>query len=256
MRCSRRARVDAESGALSHQKKYMSPRESILVFGASGRTGLFVLRYLCTAAVPVIACVRRTDRLPAEPRLAAAEVAIADLEQPSSAFRLIDRAAHIVWLAGTQRKSLSPGAWQLEVDALSTCLDYAVATGFTGRWLQVGHTPTANHAATWAETRWRELKAEAEQTLEASGVNYFVVRTGQVTGMVTEEPRVSVSQRPGDDGELPCNALAFLLTGAALAGAPARTKATVRVDRSGVRLQEAVQSFGRLRPDVSVAILR
>ncbi|MCS6944153.1 MAG: hypothetical protein RMK97_01850, partial [Sutterellaceae bacterium] len=51
------------------------------------------------------------------------------------------------------------------------------------------------------------------------------------------------------EGEIPCNALALLLAGAALAGASPRARASVRVDPSGVPLQEAVEGFLRLRSD-------
>lgn len=234
-------------------------RDSILVVGATGRTGSFVLRYLCAASAPVIACVRREDRLPVEPRMAAAEIAVCNLEQPGTTFPLIDRAAHVVWLAGSERRSLSPGAWQLEVEALGTCLEHAKACGFNGRWIYVGHSaPDQRGGASWAESRWRELKIEAEQTIETSGLNYFILRTGRITGMVVDEPRVTVTQKPpgtNDDADLPCNVAAFLLTGVALAGATHHSKAIVRLERNGARLQEAVQAFGRLRGDVVVPAL-
>jgi len=231
--------------------------ESILVIGASGRTGVCVLRYLCAAAVPVIACVRRPDRLPAEPRLAAAEVAITNLEHPAELAPLIERAAQVIYLAGSPRNSLSPGAWQVEVEALSTCLEFAQRAGFHGRWSYVGCSDGEPSAATtWAETRWRELKLEAEQELKDSGLDYFILRTGRVTGLIAEEPRVRVSQESTASStsssvgaELPCNVLAFLLTGIALAGASHKAEATVRLDPSGMKLQEAVQALGRLRSE-------
>ena len=231
--------------------------ESILLIGASGRTGLCVLRYLCAAAVPVIACVRRPDRLPAEPRLAAAEVAVVNLQQPGAIAPLFERAAQVIYLAGSARNSLSPGAWQLEVESLTTCLEFAQRSGFHGRWSYVGCSDDEPAAgATWAETRWRELKQEAEQALKDSSVDYFILRTGRVTGVILEEPRVRVSQEATASssaaplaGELPCNVLAFLLTGIALAGAAHRAEATVRLDPSGVNLQEAVHAFGRLRSE-------
>jgi hypothetical protein len=84
----------------------------------------------------------------------------------------------------------------------------------------------------------------------ASGVNYFVLRTGAITAPISTEPRVSIAQRSAAAGaQLPCNALAFLLTGVALAGATNRSSATVRLDPNGLKLQSAVQAFARLRPD-------
>jgi hypothetical protein len=227
-------------------------RDSVLVVGASGRTGAYVTRYLCAASVPVIACVRRADRLPAEPLLERAEVATANLERPDTIAPLIDRAVHVIYLAGSERRSLSPGAWQLEVEALSTSLEIARRSGFDGRWIYVGYSGAEQRgSATWAETRWRELKVEAEQALVASPVNYFILRTGHLSGPVNVEPNVSVSQQTttSPDAELPCNVLAFLLTGAALAGATHRSKATVQLNAVGFRLQEAVQAFGRLKTD-------
>ncbi len=108
-------------------------------------------------------------------------------------------------------------------------------------------------SATWAEARWRELKLAADDVIAASGVNYFVLRTGQIVAPVSTEPRVSIAQDFAAAGaELPCNALAFLLTGAALAGATNRSCVTVRLDPNGLKLQRAVQGFSRLRPDGAV----
>lgn len=232
-------------------------RDSVLVIGASGRSGLFVTRYLCAASVPVIACVRRADRLPAEPMLAAAESAVANLDRPDTIAPLIDRAVHVIYLAGSERRSLSPGAWQLEIDHLSTCLELARNSGFDGRFVYVGYSGSEQGgSATWAETRWRELKAEAEQVIVSSRLNYFVLRTGHITGPVSVEPTVSVSQQSlgAQDAELPCNVVGFLLAGAALAGASYRSRATVRLDNRGVKLQEAVQSFGRLRTETKTSV--
>jgi hypothetical protein len=232
----------------------LSERESILVVGASGRTGAFVTRYLCAASVPVIACVRRADRLPAEPLLSRAEVSLANLDRPDTVASLMDRAAHVIWVAGSERRSLSPGAWQLEVESLSACLELGRRSGFDGRFIYVSHSGAVlGESATWAESRWRELKVEAEQAIVSSGVNYFVLRTGRVSAPVHSEPRVSVSQQASAilDAELPCNALGFLLTGAVLAGATDRSKVTVRLDSNGAKLQAAVQAFARLRTDAA-----
>ena len=73
-------------------------RDSILLIGASGQTGRYVLRYLCAAAVPVIACVRSAERLASDPSLASAEVAVANVEQPHTLAPLIERAAHVIYL--------------------------------------------------------------------------------------------------------------------------------------------------------------
>ena len=229
-----------------------SIRDSILLIGASGRTGICVLRYLCAASVPVIGCVRRADRLPDEPRLAAAELAVVNLEQPFLVAPLIERAAHVIYLAGSARNSLSPGAFQLEVESLAACLEIAERTGFEGRWVYVGCTESEPaRGTTWAESRWHEMKREAEQALTASNLNYFILRAGRITSPILEEPRVRVSQGASApfESELPCNVLAFLLTGVVLAGAMHRSEATVRLDASGMKLQEAVQAFSRLRTD-------
>lgn len=227
-------------------------RDSILLIGASGRTGLCVLRYLCAAAVPVVGVVRRRDRLPDEPRLTVADIAVANLERPADFAPLIERAAHVIWLAGSARNSLSPGAWQLEVESFSTCIEFADRSHLDGRWTYVSCSEAEPvGGTTWAEARWREMKREAEQALTASNLNYFILRTERVSGAIAEEPRVRVGQgaHTPSDADLPCNVLAFLLTGVVLAGAAHRAEATVRIDPSGMKLQEAVQAFGRLRRD-------
>jgi uncharacterized protein YbjT (DUF2867 family) len=231
-----------------------SIRDSILLVGASGRTGRYVLRYLCAASVPVIACVRSADRLASAPSLASAEVVVANVEQPHTLAPLIERAAHVIYLAGGNRRGLSPGAWQVEVDGLSDCLELAKRSGLPGRWISVGYSGSDQRTgATWAETRWRELKRAADEAIAASGVNYFVLRTGRIAAPASTEARVSITQdSAAADAELPCNSLAFLLTGAALSGAANRSRVTVRLDPHGLTLQSAVQAFRLLRQDSPV----
>ena len=173
--------------------------------------------------------------LPSEPSLASAEVAFVDVEQPHTLAPLIERAAHVIYLVGGDRRGLAPGAWQLEVDSLSGCLELARRAGLPGRWISVGYSGSGQRTAlTWAETRWRELKLAVDDVIVASGVNYFVLRTGLIGAPVSSDPRVSIAQdSAAADAELPCNALAFLLTGAALAGATNRSRVTVRVDPRG-----------------------
>jgi hypothetical protein len=207
------------------------------------------VRYLSAASVPVIACVRSAERLASEPSFA--EVVCANVEQPETLAPFIERAAHVIYLAGGDRRSLSPGAWQLEVEGLSGCLELARRAGLPGRWISVGYSGSSTRtAATWAEIRWRELKLAAHDVIVASGVNYFVLRTGRIAEPVGTEPRVSIAQdTAAADAELPCNTLAFLLTGAALAGATSCSSVNVRVDPHGLQLQRAVLAFSRLRQD-------
>jgi hypothetical protein len=209
------------------------------------------LRYLRAASVPVIACVRNADRLAAESSLASAETALVDVEQPHTLAPLIERAAHVIYLVGGDRRGLAPGAWQLEVDGLLGCLELAKRAGLPGRWISVGYSGSVQRTGlTWAEIRWRELKLAADDVIVASGLNYFVLRTGQIGAPIDSDPRVSIAQdSAAADARLPCNALAFLLTGAALAGATNRSHVTVRVDPQGFELQSAVRAFGRLRQD-------
>ena len=211
-----------------------------------GRSRVYV-----AASVPVIACVRSADRLASEPSLASAEVVVANVEQPQTLAPLIERAAHVIYLAGANRRGLSPGAWQVEVDGLSGCLELAKRAGLPGRWISVGYSGSEQRTgANWAESRWRELKLEGEDAIAASGVNYFVLRTGLITAAVSAEPRVSMTQESAvANAELPCNVLAFLLTGAVLAGARNRSRATVRLDPHGHKLQSTVQAFSQLRQD-------
>jgi uncharacterized protein YbjT (DUF2867 family) len=201
--------------------------------------------------VPVIACVRSADRLASEASLASAEVVCADVEQPHTLAPLFERAAHVIYLAGGDRRSLSPGAWQLEVEGLSGCLELAKRASLPGRWISVGYSgPTKRSGASWAEIRWRELKLAADEVIAASGVNYFVVRTGRLTEPVDIHPRVSMTQESAAaDAALPCNVLAFLLTGAALSGATDRSRVNVRLDPHGLTLQSAVHAFRWLRQD-------
>ena len=158
--------------------------------------------------------------------LASAEVAFANVEQPHTLAPLIERAAHVIYLAGGNRRGLSPGAWQVEVDGLPDCLELAKRSGLPGRWISVSYSRSDQRtgATTWAETRWRELKLAADEVIAASGVNYFVLRRGRIAAPVSTEPLVSMTQNSvAAHAELPCNSLAFLLTGAALSGAANRS---------------------------------
>jgi len=229
--------------------------DSILVVGASGRTGRYVVRYLCNASVPVIACVHGADRSAPGPSFLSAEVVFANVEQPHTLAPVIERAAHVIYLAGVDRRGLSPGAWQVEVEGLAGCLELAKRAGLPGRWISVGYSGSGRcTGATWAETRWRELKLAADEVIAASGVNYFVLRTGLITSAMSSESLVSITQGSAPAAaELPCNSLAFLLTGVALSGATNRSGATVRLDSQGLTLQSAVHAFRQLRPETAIA---
>ena len=116
----------------------------------------------------------------------------ANVEQPHTLAPVIERAAHVIYLAGASRRGLSPGAWQVEVDGLSGCLELAKRAGLPGRWISVGYSGSGRcTGATWAETRWRR-KLAADEVIASSGVNYFVLRTGLITSAIDTEPRVSI----------------------------------------------------------------
>ena len=85
------------------------------------------------------ACEARIALRPNRP-LASAEVVFANVEQPHTLAPLIERAAHVIYLAGGDRRGLSPGAWQVEVDGLSDCLELAKRSGLPGRWISVGYS--------------------------------------------------------------------------------------------------------------------
>ena len=138
-----------------------SVRDSILLVGASGRTGRYVLRYLCRSAGHGL----RAARIALRPnRRWPCRSCVRQREQPHTLAPLIERAAHVIYLAGGDRRSLSPGAWQVEVDGLSDCLELAKRADLPGRWISVGYSGSDQRtgATTWAETRWRELKLAAD----------------------------------------------------------------------------------------------
>jgi len=144
----------------------------------------------CAAAVPVIACIRRANSLPAEPAVGAAEVALAkSSSDPNTIAPLIERAVHVIYRPASERRSLSPGAWQLEIDALSASLEIARRTGFDGRWIYVsysGRRPTRQcHLGRNALAR---IEGGSEQAIAATNLNYFMLRTGRSFGPVTSEP--------------------------------------------------------------------
>ena len=156
----------------------------------------------------------------------------------------------MIYLAGESKRVVAR-RMASEVEGLSDCLELAKRADLPGRWISVGYSGSDQRtAASWAETRWRELKRAADEAIAASGVNYFVLRTGLIAAPASTEARVSITQdSAAADTELPCNSLAFLLGGAALAGATSRSRVTVRLDPRGLTLQSAVQAFRLLRQD-------
>ena len=124
-----------------------------------------------------------------------------------------------------------------------------------GRWISVSPSGSDQRTgASWAETRWRELKRAADEAIARERhVNYFILRTGLIAAPASTEARVSITQdSAAADAELPCNSLAFLLASAALSGATSRSRVTVRLDPRGLTLQSAVQAFRLLRQDSPV----
>ena len=78
--------------------------------------GPLVLRYLVPRQVPVIACVRSGIALSPNRRWHLPKLVLANVAATTLA-PLMERAAHVIYLAGGDRRGLSPGAWQLEIDA-------------------------------------------------------------------------------------------------------------------------------------------
>lgn len=228
----------------------------IVVFGASGRTGQPLLRFLATRQRRTCAVVRPGTEWPhlSSPHLRLLQ---ADLRQRPGLSALVRDAEHAVYLAGPGLSFLH-GLWSRQLDehlvAFKNCLDAALKAKLPGRFVFV--SPLSIEAMdSWlgplggrSRERWFEHQRQCEAMLLRSTLNYLVVR---VTGLIDAEPRQHCyqfvdqvnSRSVKTAAPIPREALAALIGQSLSTPPPPRLRATVISNPEGSPFVDAVENL-------------
>lgn len=168
----------------------MTPQatSTVLVTGASGRTGLEILRELNDTPVRVRALTRSAANRASLTEAGAGEVVIGDLLDPADARDAVAGCDAVLFAAGS---NLSTGLFRpgriVDGDGVINLVEAAVAEGVSTFVLQSSIGVGSSRLgmpwwARWIVLRWtvRE-KARAERALRDSGLGYVVFRPGWLT---------------------------------------------------------------------------
>jgi uncharacterized protein YbjT (DUF2867 family) len=151
---------------------------SILLIGASGRTGRLVAEKLHAAALPFRAMIRNAAKS-AVFELLGGEAVIADLASDfSHAFRGADT---IIYAAGSAETEGAEQERQIDRDAVIKSADYARQHG--AKLLVVISALLAYDPVQSPEAlrHYSEMKRESDDYVMASGVDYLILRPGALT---------------------------------------------------------------------------
>jgi hypothetical protein len=231
----------------------------VVVFGASGATGLRLVEHLNTQGIPTRAVVRSATTWPAHLYAPTLRIARADLTRTANFMRFMEEATHIVFLAGS-RPALTAMGGRLMVDygAFMTCLETAHRNRFSGSLLYVGveqrpPRTLGERVSDLRRSRWTVFKSACERELVASGLRYLILRARALSNDAVGAMRFRLGGRVTADedcaGAVPRGAIAALLAGAIIHGHTPRASAAVHGGRAGVALKQAVTMLRELAPD-------
>lgn len=174
----------------------------ILVAGATGQTGRHIVRQLVAKNVPVKALVRNIEQaqtiLPQE-----AELIVGDVLKPETiAHHLSD--CSVLMCATGAKPSLDPtGPYQVDYQGTKNLVDLAKANNIE-HFVLVSSLCVSKffHPLNlfWLVLYW---KKQAEAYIQASGLNYTIVRPG---GLKNEDNSEAIVMKPADtlfDGSIP-----------------------------------------------------
>ena len=180
----------------------MTTGAPILVVGGTRGTGLIIVRLLRSRGCGVRVLARNPDRArqSLDPSV---EVVAGDITRPETLARTIDGASDIIFTAGVRsgRPASESRVKATEYDGVVHTLTAARHAGFSGRFLYMTSSGVGTHSfATFAlnlykgnTLRWR---ANAEDRIRSSGLDYTIVRTGVLVNGPAGRRAVVVTQEP------------------------------------------------------------
>jgi uncharacterized protein YbjT (DUF2867 family) len=151
---------------------------NVLVIGAHGRTGRHIARQLHARSIPFKVLLRRAAHEPEFAALGAA-IVLGDLAQDfSDAFDA--EVTHVIYAAGSTGSGGREEERQIDRDAVKQTADHANRLGV--RKLIV----ISSLSAPWPELlpsglHYSQMKREGDDYVEASGVDYVILRPGELS---------------------------------------------------------------------------
>ncbi len=180
----------------------------VFIAGANGQIGQHLLREMADSDHEARALIRHQDQGPELQQLGATETVLGDLEQDcSEAMRGCDA---VIFTAGSGPHTGPDKTIDVDQDGAIRLVDTARAMGIT-RFIMVS-SMRAEEPEKGPEKLQHYLRAKrnADEHLKNSGLNYTIVRPGQLTND-EGTGKVAVSARLEDFGRIPRQDVARVL---------------------------------------------
>ena len=211
----------------------------VLVVGGHGKIALRLLRLLAAKGHRARGLIRKPGQAADLEALGAVAV-LGDLDADASLAEYVQAADVLVFAAGAGPGS-GPGRKRtVDLGGAVKLVDAALAVG-VHRYVMISSIGADRpHAASGGMRPYLEAKAEADQYLMASGLDYTIVRPGALT----DDPgtgRVRVSTELGGRGDIPRDDVAAVI--AQVLDAPNTIGVTFEVFSGDLLVAEAVRSL-------------
>jgi uncharacterized protein YbjT (DUF2867 family) len=152
----------------------------VVVAGGHGKIGLRLLRLLAERGDRGRGLIRNPDHA-ADLEAAGAEPVVCDLEQEEDVAPFVEGADAVVFAAGAGPGSGAARKRTMDLGGALKLIDAAQANGI-GRYVIVSSIGAGRpDRASGAMRPYIEAKAEADEALAASGLDYTIVRPGGLT---------------------------------------------------------------------------
>jgi uncharacterized protein YbjT (DUF2867 family) len=211
----------------------------VLVAGGHGKIALRLLALLAAEGHRARGLIRDPGQAADLEALGAVAV-LGDLEADASLAEYVQGADVLVFAAGAGPGSGPARKRTVDLGGAVKLVDAAVAVG-VHRYVMISSIGADRpHAASGGMRPYLEAKAEADQYLMASGLDYTIVRPGSLT----DDPgtgRVRVSTELGGRGEVPRDDVAAVI--AEVLDAPNTVGVTFELFSGDLLVAEAVRSL-------------
>jgi uncharacterized protein YbjT (DUF2867 family) len=208
----------------------------VVVAGGHGKVALRLERLLSGRGETVRGLVRNRDHFD-DVSAAGAEAVLADLESDIELGPVIAGADAVVFAAGAGPGSGEARKRTMDLGGAVKLVDAAKAAGIA-RYVMVSSMGTDHpERASGAFGAYLEAKAQADQALRRSGLDYTIVRPGGLT----DDPgtgRVDVAERLGRHGQIPRDDVAATIV--AVLDAPNTIGKTFEILSGTTPVEEAI----------------
>jgi uncharacterized protein YbjT (DUF2867 family) len=211
----------------------------VLVAGGHGKIAMRLLRLLAAEGHRARGLIRNSGQAADLEALGAVAI-LGDLEVDASLAEYVQGADVLVFAAGAGPGSGPERKRTVDLGGAVKLVDAALAGG-VHRYVMISSIGADRpHAASGSMRPYLEAKAEADQYLMASGLEYTIVRPGSLT----DDPgtgRVRVSTGLGGRGDIPRDDVAAVI--AQVLDAPNTIGVTFEVFSGDLLVAEAVRSL-------------